>query len=40
MRYLLSHIKVAFEISGTQTQRNEIFEYPIPALREVIENKP
>ncbi len=26
MRYLLGQIKVAFEITGTKTQRNEIFE--------------
>ena len=38
MRYLLSNIKVAFEISGTQTRRNEIFEYPIPAIRELVLN--
>lgn len=38
MRYILGQIKVAFEISGTKTQRKEIFEYPIPALRELVLN--
>jgi ATP-dependent DNA helicase RecG len=38
MRYLMGHIKVAFEITGTKTQRNEIFEYPVPALRELVLN--
>ena len=38
MRYIIGHIKVAFEITGERTQRNEIFEYPIPALRELILN--
>ncbi len=38
MRYLIGQIKVAFEISGTKTQRNEIFEYPVPALRELVLN--
>jgi len=28
MQYILGHIKVAFEIAGTETQRSEIFEYP------------
>lgn len=32
MNYLLGQIKVAFEITGKTTQRNEIFEYPLPAL--------
>lgn len=30
MRYIISHLKVAFEFTGA-TQRNEIFEYPISA---------
>lgn len=38
MNYLLSHIKVAFEITGKTTQRTEIFEYPLPALRELVLN--
>ena len=38
MKYLLSHIKVAFEITGKTTQRTEIFEYPLPALREIVLN--
>ena len=38
MRYILGEIKVAFEITGNTTQRDEIFEYPIPALRELVLN--
>ena len=38
MRYIISQIKVAFEIKGMPTQRTEIFEYPIPALREIVLN--
>ncbi|MFZ4402359.1 MAG: helix-turn-helix domain-containing protein [Bacteroidales bacterium] len=38
MNYLLSQIKVAFEITGETTQRTEIFEYPLPALRELVLN--
>ena len=38
MRYLIGQIKVAFEISGMPTQRTEIFEYPLPALREIVLN--
>jgi len=38
MRYLLGQIKVAFEIEGMPTQRTEIFEYPLPALREIVLN--
>lgn len=38
MRYLLSQIKVAYEITGKTTQRTEIFEYPLPALREIVLN--
>jgi len=38
MRYIIGQIKVAFEITGEKTQRNEIFEYPIPALRELVLN--
>lgn len=38
MRYLIGQIKVAFEISGMPTQRSEIFEYPLPALREIVLN--
>ena len=38
MRYLISQIKVAFEIKGMPTQRTEIFEYPLPALRELVLN--
>lgn len=37
MYYLLSHIKVAFEITG-EIERNEIFEYPREALRELVLN--
>jgi ATP-dependent DNA helicase RecG len=38
MQYLVAHIKVAFEIKGMPTQRIEIFEYPLPALREIALN--
>ena len=38
MKYLISQIKVAFEITGRTTQRTEIFEYPLPALRELVLN--
>jgi len=38
MQYLISQIKVAFEIKGMPTQRIEIFEYPLPALREIALN--
>ena len=38
MNYLISQIKVAFEITGMTTQRTEIFEYPLPALRELVLN--
>ncbi|MBI9065653.1 MAG: putative DNA binding domain-containing protein [Salinivirgaceae bacterium] len=38
MQYLYNWIKVAFEITGKKTQRDEIFEYPIPALREIVLN--
>jgi len=38
MRYMVSQIKIAFEIKGMPTQRTEIFEYPLPALREIVLN--
>ena len=38
MQYLVAQIKVAFEIKGIPTQRIEIFEYPLPALREIALN--
>ena len=38
MRYIIGQIKVAFEIKGMPTQRTEIFEYPLPALREIVLN--
>jgi len=38
MKYIISHIKVAFEIKGMPTKRTEIFEYPLPALRELVLN--
>ncbi len=37
MRILISHIKVAFEITG-KIERTEIFEYPLDALRELVLN--
>ncbi len=38
MKYLISHIKFAFEITGKTTQRTEIPEYPLEALRELVLN--
>ena len=38
MRYIVGQIKVAFEITGMPTSRTEIFEYPLPALRELVLN--
>ena len=38
MQFVLSHLKVAFEIKDKKTQRDEIFEYPIPAIRELLLN--
>ena len=37
MRFILSHLKVAFEISDT-IERKEIYEYPLPAIRELLLN--
>jgi ATP-dependent DNA helicase RecG len=37
MKFILSHLKVAFEITGEIEQR-EIYEYPLPALRELLLN--
>jgi len=38
VRFINSHLKVAFEITGVTTQRTEIFEYPIAAIRELVLN--
>ena len=38
LRFINSHLKVAFEITGVTTQRTEIFEYPIAAIRELVLN--
>jgi ATP-dependent DNA helicase RecG len=38
MQFIIGHLKVAFEINGNSTQRTEIFEYPITAIREVLLN--
>jgi ATP-dependent DNA helicase RecG len=38
MNYIIGQIKVAFEITGIPTSRTEIFEYPLPALRELTLN--
>lgn len=38
MKYIISHIKFAFEITGETTQRTEIPEYPLDALRELVLN--
>ena len=37
MRFILSHLKVAFEIVA-EIERREIYEYPLPALRELLLN--
>ena len=37
-RFINSHLKVAFEITGITTQRTEIIKYPTAALRELILN--
>ena len=37
MKFIMAHIKVAFEIAD-EIQRREIPEYPIPALRELLLN--
>jgi ATP-dependent DNA helicase RecG len=38
MKYIVSHIKFAFEIKGFPTARTEIPEYPLDALRELVLN--
>ena len=38
MKYIVSQIKYAFEIKGMPTQRTEIPEYPLSALRELMLN--
>jgi ATP-dependent DNA helicase RecG len=38
MTFIISHLKVAFEITGKTSQRNEIFEYPLQAIRELVLN--
>ncbi len=38
MQYIISHIKFAFEITGQTTQRTEIPEYPLEAIRELLLN--
>ena len=38
MKYIKSQIKYAFEITGYSTQRTEIPEYPLDALRELVLN--
>ena len=37
MKFIVSHISVAFEFNGT-IQRKERFAYPLPALREALVN--
>ena len=37
MKFIISHLRVAFEITG-EIQRREIFDYPVPALRELLLN--
>jgi len=38
MEVIVSHLKFAFEITGETTQRNEIPEYPLEAVRELLLN--
>ena len=38
MKYIVSQMKVAFEITGESLQRTEIFEYPLQAIRELVLN--
>jgi ATP-dependent DNA helicase RecG len=38
IRFINSHLKVAFEITGETTQLTEIFEYPGAAIRELVLN--
>jgi len=42
MRYIIGHLKVAYEITSEtvreSTQRREIFEYPLDAVRELVLN--
>jgi ATP-dependent DNA helicase RecG len=38
LTFIIGHLKVAFEITGKTSQRTEIFEYPLPALRELVLN--
>ena len=38
MQTIVSHLKFAFEIMGKTTQRNEIPEYPLEAIRELLVN--
>lgn len=38
MNYIIGQIKVAFEITAKTTKRTEIFEYPLPAMRELVLN--
>ncbi|MEI6696632.1 MAG: RNA-binding domain-containing protein [Bacteroidota bacterium] len=42
LRYIISHLKIAYEISSETvlktTQHTEIFEYPLEALRELVLN--
>ena len=38
MFYIVSLLKVAFEIKGVPIARTEIFEYPLPAIREIVLN--
>jgi len=38
VKFINAHLKVAFEITGVTTQRTEIFEYPVAAIRELVLN--
>ena len=37
MKFIIHQMKVAFEFTG-EVRRNEILEYPLPAIREILLN--
>lgn len=38
MNFIIGHLKVAFKITGETAEREEIFEYPLTAIRELLLN--